>query len=144
MLYIRMKFLDFLPDGQQVLKGLGSFCHITQQGAGMVGGAHPHIALSHPCAMLAGDAELGIDDLLGGDSAKADDDFRPDQSNLVAQIPHTGLLLNLQRIPVPGRAAFDDVGDIAVGCSVVDILYHHKQQLSSGIVFQISSPVKAF
>ena len=58
------------------------------------------------------------DCLLGGDAAQADHDLRPQQTELLPQPGLTGLALGGQRVAVLGRAAFDDVGDVAVGGAV--------------------------
>ena len=64
--------------------------------------------------MLAGNAKFWINQLLGCDTSQTYNNFRSDQRHLVAQIIDTGFLLRLQRIPVPGRAAFDNIGNITV------------------------------
>ena len=69
-------------------------------------------------AVLLRHRKVGADHPLGGDAAQADDDFRPQQTELLPQPGHTGLALGGQGVAVLGRAALDDVGDIAVGGTV--------------------------
>ena len=114
-----------------MLIGLGAFAHVSQKGGGVVNGGHPDAAPLHPGAVLAGDAEIGIDKPLGGDAAEADDDLRLHQCHLIAQILDAGVLLRFQGIPVPGRTAFDNVGNVAVGVSIqVDDGQHIVQQFA--------------
>ena len=69
-------------------------------------------------AVLLRHRKVVADHPLGGDAAQADDDFRPQQTELLPQPGHTGLALGGQGVAVLGRAALDDVGDIAVGGTV--------------------------
>ena len=97
----------------------------------MVNGGHPDAAFIDPLAVLPGDAVILPDQPFGGDPAQADDDLRLHQSHLVAQVTDAGILLCFQGIPVPGRSALDDVGNIAVmPPGQIDDPQHIVQQLS--------------
>ena len=93
----------------------------------MVNSRHPEGTLLHPLAVLAGDAIVRVDQPFGGNTAQAYDDLWPDQGNLIAQIADAGVLLRFQWIPVMGRAALDNVGNIAVRlpAQVVTSCSHH-------------------
>ena len=78
-------------------------------------GAHePHAVLLHKDAVLLGHGEIGADHPLGGDAAQADHDLWLQQLELFPEPWHTGLALGGQRVAVLGRAALDDVGNVAV------------------------------
>ena len=64
--------------------------------------------------MLPGDGKILPDHPLGGNAPKADHNLGLDQPELFPQPRHTGFALGGQRVAVLGRAALDDVGDIAV------------------------------
>ena len=82
-------------------------------------GAHEEDAvLLNEGAVLLGHRKVGPDHPLGGDAAKADHDLGPQQAELLPQPRHTGLALGGERVAVFRRAAFDDVGDIAVLAAV--------------------------
>ena len=99
----------------------------------MIDGRHPEATLFHPLAVLAGDAVVRVKEPFGGNPAQTDDDFRLHQRHLTAQIADAGILLRLQRIPVVGWAALDNVADIAVFLpGKVDDGQHVVQQLSGG------------
>ena len=124
---------DLLPDGQQILEGFGSLAYVPQQCGGMVDGGHPDPVFLHPLAVLPGDAVFGINDPLGCNTAQADDDPGLDQCHLIAKISDAIILLRFHGVPVPGRAALDDVGNIAVFLAVqVNDGKHIIQQFSGG------------
>ena len=82
-------------------------------------GAHkPYAVLLHKGAVLLGHGEIGADHPLGGDAAQADHDLWLQQLELFPEPGHTGLALGGQRVAVLGRAALDDVGNVAVFASV--------------------------
>ena len=121
---------DFGLEALQVLKALRPLAGVPQQGGGVVHGHHPHPGLFDPLAMLTGDFEVLLDELHGGDASQADDDLRFEQGHLVAQIADTGLLLNVQGVPVLGRAALDHVADEHLLPLQVDHGQHIVQQLA--------------
>ena len=97
----------------------------------MVNGGHLHAAPAEPLAVFGGDFEILLDDGLGCNAAETDNDFGLDQCNLVAKITDAGILLRFQRIPVLGRTALDDVGNIAVAVAAqINDPKHIVQQLS--------------
>ena len=97
----------------------------------MVQGGHPHPGLPDPLAVLPGDLEVLPDEAAGGDAAQAHDDLGADQGHLGPEIADAGVLLGVQGVPVLGRAALDDVGDVHVLRPVqVDELQHLVQQLA--------------
>ena len=79
--------------------------------------------------MLPGDAKVRADEGHGRDPAQTDDDFGVDEGDLPVQPAAAGLLLDAQGIPVPGRAALDDVGDVDPGAVQIDHGEHVVQQL---------------
>ena len=83
--------------------------------------------------MLLGDFQIRLNQLLPGDAAQAHQDFRPQQRELVAQVADAGLLLLGQGVPVVGRPALDNVGDVDVG---VPVQIHGGQHL----VQQLAAP----
>ncbi len=96
----------------------------------MVDGGHPAAPAVDPGAVLAGDAEVRVDEPGGSNAAQADENFWTHQDKLIPQIADTGLLFLGLWVTVPGRAAFDDIGDIAVGAVNIDDGQHIIQQLS--------------
>ena len=82
---VRADFPDFGLNGFQVLKGLGTFPLVPQEGGGVVDGGHLDAAALEPLTVLRGDFEVLFDDDLGGDAAKADDDLGPQQRRLPPQ-----------------------------------------------------------
>ena len=64
--------------------------------------------------MLLRHRKVGAYHPLGSDAAQADDDLRPQQTELLSQPGHTGFALGGQGVAVLRRAALDDVSDIAV------------------------------
>lgn len=108
--------VDLPLQGLQVFKGIRPFVRVPQQGGGVINSHHLHAALFRPLAVLPGNFEIGADQPHGGDTAQAYDDFRLDQGDLGAQISNTGVLLGVQRITVVGRAAFDNIGNVHLGC----------------------------
>ena len=64
--------------------------------------------------MLASDAEILVDDPHGGHAPQTDDDLGFEQGGLGPQIADAGVLLDVQGVTVPGRAALDDVGNVDV------------------------------
>ena len=96
----------------------------------MIKRCHPNTILLRPLTMFLGNAIILPDDPFGSDAAQANNDLRPDQSHLIAQILDTGILLRFQGIPVLGRAAFDNVGDVAIGAVDVDDGKHIVQQFA--------------
>ena len=59
----------------------------------MKGCHHDHAVFLKEDAVLLSDFDIWLDDFCGGDSAKAYDNFRTNQSRLVPQPVDTGLLL---------------------------------------------------
>ena len=80
----------------------------------MVDGGVQHPVLLHPLPMLLGDPVVRLDQAHGGDPAQTHHDFGLDQLHLLPEVADAGVLLRVQRVPVLGRAALDDVGDVEV------------------------------
>ena len=91
---------------------------LTEQGGGVERPHEEDAVLLNKGAVLLRHRKVGAYHPLGGDAAQADDDFRPQQTELLSQPGHTGFALGGQGVAVLGRAALDDVGDIAVGGTV--------------------------
>ena len=82
-------------------------------------GAHEQdAALLDELPMLLCHRKVRADHPLRGNAAQTDHDLWPQQTELFPQPGHAGLALGRQRVPVLGRAAFDDVGNIAVPAAV--------------------------
>ena len=78
-------------------------------------GAHKgHPALLHKDAVLLGHRKAGPDHPLGRDPPQTDHDLGPQQAELFPQPGHAGFALVGQGVPVVGRPALDDVGNVAV------------------------------
>ena len=88
--------LDFFPNGDQIIKGFRTLANIPQKRGGMINGSHPDAVSFHPLAVLPGDAVIGIDQFFGCDPAETYDDFRFEQSNLIAKIADAGILFGFQ------------------------------------------------
>ena len=98
----------------------------------MEGGHHQGAALLKENAVLLGDLQIRLDQLLPGDPPQAHQDLGPQQGELVAQVANAGFLLLRQGVPVLGRPALDDVGDVHVGVPVqVYSSQHLVQQLAT-------------
>ena len=104
----------FVPERLEIGESVRFLGGVAEQGSGMIGAHHPDTAFEDKLAVLAGDLKLGINDFTGGDAAQADQDFRPKQTGLLPKPMDTGILFLRTGIPVLGRAAFDDIGDIDV------------------------------
>ena len=98
----------------------------------MINGSHLHAGPVEPLPMLLGNTKSLVNDPHGGDSAQTNDDFGADQGRLGAEITNTGVLLCVQGVPIAGRAAFDDVGDVDLGAGQVNQGQHQIQQFSGG------------
>ena len=59
-------------------------------------GHHGDAGLFKPQAMLTSDLEVGFDEAHGGDPSQTDDDLRPDEGHLVAEVADAGVLLRVQ------------------------------------------------
>ena len=75
---------------------------------------HQAAILLEELAVLLADLKVRADDLHGADAAQTHDDLGLHQCPLPLEIALAGVLLRVQRVAVLGRAALDDVGDIAV------------------------------
>ena len=107
-------FVYFIPQSHKIRKGGGFVLRLPEQGSGVEGAHKPYAVLLHKGAVLLGHGEIGADHPLGGDAAQADHDLWLQQLELFPEPGHTGLALGGQRVTVVGRAALDDVGNIAV------------------------------
>ena len=90
-----------------------------------------------PKSMLFRDFEVLVNHAPSGDTAKADDDIRRDQTNLVFQIADAGVLFIRLRVAVVRRAALDHVADVEIqrNKSIVTIICdadHSSSILASG------------
>ena len=133
---------DLGLDALQIVEGLRLAPGIPEEGGGVVQGGHPHPVFLEPLPVLPGDLEVLLDELHGGDAPQTDDDLGPQQRHLVAEIVDAGVLLGVQGVPVLGRAALDDVGDVDVFRPVqVDDGEHLIQQLAApaheGLTLQV-------
>ena len=124
------KLIDLLLQGLEVLEGLRAAARVAQQRRGVVDGHHLNAALFKPLPVFARDLEVGLDDAHGRDAPEADDDLRAQECCLTAEIADTGLLLHAKRIPVFGRAAFDDVRNVHIVALQADDLKHIVEQVS--------------
>lgn len=97
----------------------------------MIECSEENAALFSKLSVFAGNLEIRTDEAHGRDTAEADDDLRLDQLRLRAQEADTRILLGLHRVAVFGRAALDDVRDIAVFPAKVDDGEHFVKKLSS-------------
>ena len=109
---------DLIPQRHEVAEGLGLVLGLAEKGGGMEGAHEEDAVLLDEGAVLLRHREVGADHPLGSDAAQTDHDLGPQQAELLPQPRHTGLALGGQRVAVLGRAAFDDVGDVAVGGAV--------------------------
>ena len=107
-------FVYFIPQSHKIRKGGGFVLRLPEQGSGVEGAHEPHAVLLHKGAVLLGHGEISADHPLGGDAAQADHDLWLQQPELFPEPWHTGLALSGQRVTVLGRAALDDVGNVAV------------------------------
>ena len=108
----------FIPQGHKVAESLRLVLGLTEQGGGVERPHEEDAVLLNKGAVLLRHRKVGAYHPQGGDAAQADDDFRPQQTELLSQPGHTGFALGGQGVAVLGRAALDDVGDIAVGGTV--------------------------
>ena len=86
--------------------------------AGQEGAHEQDAALLDELSVLLCHRKVRADHPLCGNAAQTDHDLWPQQTELFPQPGHAGLALGGQRVPVLGRAAFDDVGNIAVPAAV--------------------------
>ena len=108
-------FPELFPDCNEIVKSFRTFVHVPQQSRGVKCCRDPHAILPGPFPMLPGDPEKGINHPLGSDSSQANNYLRLDEIILFLKLAYAGILLIRFRIPVPWRAAFDDIGNITVG-----------------------------
>ena len=105
---------DLLPQGQEIRKGVRFILLLAEQGGGVERAHEPDAAFFNKGAVLFGHGEIRPDHPLGGNAAQADHDLGLQDAELFPQPGHTGLALGRERVAVLGRAALDDVGDVAV------------------------------
>ena len=98
------QLVDFLPQLEVILKSGGLLGGVAQQRGGVEGGHHQGAALVKKDAVLLGDFQIRLNQLLPGNAAQAHQDFRPQQRELVAQVADAGLLLLGQGGPGCGAA----------------------------------------
>jgi len=96
----------------------------------VVEGGAEHAPALDPGAVVVGNTEIGVDQPLGGDTAQADQYLGLQKGDLVFQVADAGILLLGLRIPVSGRAAFDNIGNIAVVPVQIDDGEHIVQELT--------------
>ena len=96
---------DFFADGDIVCEAQRLVARASEQRGGMECGGEVNAVLFHPLAVLFHDAVIRTDDALRGDTPQADDDFRLDQPELLAQIGDACVPFIGQRVPVFRRAA---------------------------------------
>ena len=136
---------DLIPQAHKIIECLRPLAEIPQKRRGMIDSGAPNTVYLHPLAMLSCDTVVGIDKLLGGDTAQTNDDLRLDQLDLIIQIPDASLLFIIPGIPVFGRSAFDDIRDIDIIVPrQVDDREHIVQQLSGGTDEGLSLQVLLF
>ena len=124
------KLIDLLLQALKIVKRFGPAARVAQQRRGVVDGHHLKAVLFKPLAVLARDLEVGLDEAHGRDAPEADDDLRPQQRDLAAQIADAGILLHAQRVAVFRRAALDDIGDLHVLALETDDLEHIVEQMT--------------
>lgn len=128
----RADFENFIAEGEHILKAEGLVVRVAQQRRRMEGAHHPDAVLLHPLAVLFGDFEVFVDHIAGGNAAKADDDFRLDQLDLLLEIADTLTDFGRVRVAVLRRAAFYHVADVDVAVSAqVNGCKEFVQQLSA-------------
>ena len=98
----------------------------------MVHGCHQHAAFLAELPMLPGDLEILPYQLHGRNAPQAHNDLGPQKRHLPPQIADAGVLFHIQRIPVLGRTALDDVGDVHRLPLQADHFQHIIQQLPGG------------
>ena len=106
--------------GLEIPKGFGALIRVAEQRRGMEHSHAPGTVDFEPFSVLPGDAEFWVDELHGGNSTQTYNELGPEQFDLriepgTAAFPFCGLW-----IAVLGRAAFDDVGDVAVPAAKAD------------------------
>ena len=120
-------------DGEKIRLRFFQLCGISQNSGRVLYGGEIAVFPSDPCAVLPGDAVIKEMMRCGGDPAETDDDFRTQQMSFIAEIGHTEILFLLPRIPVAGRVAFYDIGQIdlpaAESCTCEELIQH----LSGGV-----------
>lgn len=114
----------------QIPEGVRTLADIPQERRGVIHGHKPDAAFFCPLTMVFGDAEVFPNQLLGGNSPQADDDFRPDELCLHPQPGDAGFLLCLQGISVLRRTALDDITDVAVLTAETDDGKHIVEELT--------------
>ena len=98
----------------------------------MVNGSDPSTIAANPGAVIPGNSIIRVNNPSCSDPAKADNDLWLYQLYLLTQITDTGVLLLIQRIPISRRAAFYNVGYVAVFAIHTDDGQHIVQELASG------------
>ena len=71
-----LNFFEFLDDTLEVFFGFFQFGRVTQNGRRMIDCRHPVTFAVNPCAVLFRDFKLRVNQFLGSDAAKADDNRR--------------------------------------------------------------------
>ena len=94
----------FIPQGHKVAESLRLVLGLTEQGGGVERPHEEDAVLLNKGAVLLRHRKVGAYHPLGGDAAQADDDFRPQQAELLSQPGHTGFALGGQGVAVLGRA----------------------------------------
>ena len=86
----------FIPQGHEVAESLRLVLGLTEQGGGVERPHEEDAVLLNKGAVLLRHRKVGAYHPLGGDAAQADDDFRPQQTELLSQPGHTGFALGGQ------------------------------------------------
>lgn len=74
----------FIPQGHEVAESLRLVLGLTEQGGGVERPHEEDAVLLNKGAVLLRHRKVGAYHPLGGDAAQADDDFRPQQTELLA------------------------------------------------------------
>ena len=75
----------FIPQGHEVAESLRLVLGLTEQGGGVERPHEEDAVLLNKGAVLLRHRKVGAYHPLGGDAAQADDDFRPQQTELLSQ-----------------------------------------------------------
>ena len=112
------QFIHFVAQLDEVIKRSRFVVWVAQQRGRVERCHHQHAVFFKEYAVLLGDLHIRFNEFHRSDSSEADDDFRTNEGNLIAQPFDAQILFLLQRVTILGRPAFDNVGNINIGVPV--------------------------
>ena len=111
---------DFGLELFKILEGFRTLAGVAEQCGGVVDRHHVDAGPVEPLPVLFGDLEILTNEAGGGNAAQTDDDFRPDERDLIAEVADACVHLHVQRVAILWGTAFDHIANEVLGAVQVD------------------------